>query len=341
MEPILQVKDLHTSFFTRAGEVQSVRGVDFSVQKGESLGVVGESGSGKSVTAMSIMRLLGSNGKITQGNVLFQEQDLANLSLREMRRLRGAKISMIFQDPMSCLNPLMPVGKQVQEMLTEHGTKNKSEARKQVYELFNMVRIPEPEKRYSSYPHEFSGGMRQRAMIAMALACRPSVLIADEPTTALDVTIQDQILRLLRQLQDEMGMSIVFITHDLGVVAELCTRVVVMYGGMIMEEALLDELFYQTAHPYTLGLLASIPRVNVDKSERLIPIPGSPPDMIYPPKGCPFAPRCSFARKICNEVMPPYVQLSPTHRSMCHLLSLDAPEQDNPLKEVRERYVRG
>ncbi len=340
MEPLLEVQDLQTTFTTRAGQVQSVRGISFAVAPGESLGIVGESGSGKSVTSMSIMRLLPSNGRISGGKVLFRGEDLATQSLKRMRDIRGAEIAMIFQDPMSSLNPLIPVGKQIQEMITEHNKISGKEAYQRTLELLEMVRVPEPEKRYSAYPHEFSGGMRQRAMIAMALACKPALLIADEPTTALDVTIQSQILKLMAGLQKEMGMSIMFITHDLGVVAELCTRVVVMYGGMVMEEALLDELFYQTAHPYTLGLLASVPRVNIDKSERLVPIPGSPPDMISPPLGCPFAPRCAYARRICHEQMPPYYQLSPTHRSMCHLLSKEAPAEQNPLMEVRQTCLK-
>ena len=241
---------------------------------------------------------------------------------------------MIFQDPMSSLNPLSRVGKQVEEMIATHEPKlSKQERQARALELFRLVRIPEPEKRYRSFPHEFSGGMRQRVMIAMALACKPEILIADEPTTALDVTIQDQILKLLRQLQEEMGMSIIFITHDLGVVAELCSRVLVMYGGMVMEEALIDDIFHSPRHPYTMGLLASIPNIKQDKSQRLTPIPGSPPDMTNPPAGCPFAPRCPYARRICLEQMPPYTQLDPTHRSMCWLLTPEAPAQDNPFKE--------
>ena len=334
MDEILQVKGLKTSFLTSTGEVQSVRGVDFTVHKGEALGIVGESGSGKSVTSMSILRLLASTGRIKEGEVLFEGKDLTRASQKEMRQIRGGKIAMIFQDPMSCLNPLIPAGKQVAEMIAIHNPSlSKEELRRQTLELFRLVRIPEPEKRYRAYPHEFSGGMRQRVMIAMALACKPEILIADEPTTALDVTIQDQILKLLRSLQEEMGMSIIFITHDLGVVAELCSRVLVMYGGMVMEEALIDDIFHRPRHPYTMGLLASIPNIKQDKSQRLTPIPGSPPDMTNPPAGCPFAPRCPYARQICLEQMPPYTQLDPTHRSMCWLLTPEAPAQDNPFKE--------
>ena len=334
MDEILQVKGLRTSFLTSTGEVQSVRGVSFSLGKGEALGIVGESGSGKSVTSMSILRLLASTGRIKEGEVLFEGKDLTKIPQKQLWDIRGGKIAMIFQDPMSSLNPLARVGKQVEEMIATHEPNlSKQERQARALELFRLVRIPEPEKRYRSYPHEFSGGMRQRVMIAMALACKPDILIADEPTTALDVTIQDQILKLLRQLQAEMGMSIIFITHDLGVVAELCSRVLVMYGGMVMEEAPIDDIFHRPRHPYTMGLLASIPNIKQDKSQRLTPIPGSPPDMTNPPAGCPFAPRCPHARRICMEQMPPYTQLDPTHRSMCWLLTPEAPAQDNPFKE--------
>ncbi len=334
MDEILQVKGLRTSFLTSTGEVQSVRGVSFSLGKGEALGIVGESGSGKSVTSMSILRLLASTGRIKEGEVLFEGKDLTKIPQKQLWDIRGGKIAMIFQDPMSSLNPLARVGKQVEEMIATHEPNlSKQERQARALELFRLVRIPEPEKRYRSYPHEFSGGMRQRVMIAMALACKPDILIADEPTTALDVTIQDQILKLLRQLQAEMGMSIIFITHDLGVVAELCSRVLVMYGGMVMEEAPIDDIFHRPRHPYTMGLLASIPNIKQDKSQRLTPIPGSPPDMTNPPAGCPFAPRCPHARRICMEQMPPYTQVDPTHRSMCWLLTPEAPAQDNPFKE--------
>mgnify|MGYP005813848035 CR=1 FL=1 len=252
MDEILQVKGLRTSFLTSTGEVQSVRGVSFSLGKGEALGIVGESGSGKSVTSMSILRLLASTGRIKEGEVLFEGKDLTKIPQKQLWDIRGGKIAMIFQDPMSSLNPLARVGKQVEEMIATHEPNlSKQERQARALELFRLVRIPEPEKRYRSYPHEFSGGMRQRVMIAMALACKPDILIADEPTTALDVTIQDQILKLLRQLQAEMGMSIIFITHDLGVVAELCSRVLVMYGGMVMEEAPIDDIFHRPRHPYT------------------------------------------------------------------------------------------
>lgn len=330
MEPILTIDNLKTSFMTGNGEVQAVRGVSFSVEKGEILGIVGESGSGKSVTSMSILRLLADTARIKEGKILFEGQDLTKLTKKELRRIRGEKISMIFQDPMSSLNPLIPVGKQVGEMIREHHPEKKGDALKEeVLELFRKVRIPEPEKRYRCFPHEFSGGMRQRVMIAMALANKPELLIADEPTTALDVTIQDQILKQLRELKKEYSTSIIFITHDLGVVAELCDRVIVMYGGLVMEEAAIDDIFENPKHPYTMGLLASIPDVEQDKSRRLMPIPGSPPDMTNPPKGCPFAPRCAYARNICGAELPDFYQVGEGHISRCFLLDPEAPADEN------------
>ena len=331
MEPILKIENLKTSFMTSNGEVQAVRGVSFSVDKGEIVGLVGESGSGKSVTSMSILKLLADTARIKEGKILFEGEDLARYSKAQMRKIRGGKISMIFQDPMSSLNPLIPVGKQVAEMIREHHPeKSKEDIKKEVLELFSRVRIPEPEKRYKSFPHEFSGGMRQRVMIAMALANRPELLIADEPTTALDVTIQDQILKQLRELKKEYGTSIIFITHDLGVVAELCDRVVVLYGGLVMEEASIFDIFEHPSHPYTLGLLASIPALDQDKNKRLLPIPGSPPDMTKPPVGCPFAPRCPYARVICGSELPQMTEVSEGHHSRCWLLSPDAPKEQNP-----------
>ena len=316
------------------GEVQAVRGVSFSVKKGEILGIVGESGSGKSVTSMSILRLLADTARIKEGKIVFDGTDLLGLSKKELRQIRGEKISMIFQDPMSSLNPLIPVGKQVAEMIREHHPdRSKEEIRKEVLALFEKVRIPEPERRYKCYPHEFSGGMRQRVMIAMALANKPELLIADEPTTALDVTIQDQILKQLRELEKEYGTSIIFITHDLGVVAELCDRVIVMYGGLVMEEASIFDIFEQPKHPYTMGLLASIPDLHQDKSVRLMPIPGSPPDMTNPPKGCPFAPRCPYARNICAAELPEFTEVGENHHSRCFLLYPDAPaDENNPFR---------
>ena len=332
-EPILRVEDLQTSFMTSAGEVQAVRGVSFTVHKGEILGIVGESGSGKSVTSMSVLRLLADTARIKSGKVEFEGADLTKVSDRQMREIRGQKIAMVFQDPMSSLNPLIPVGKQVAEMIRVHHPDIKSdELKEKTLQLFKDVRIPEAEKRLKAYPHEFSGGMRQRVMIAMALANHPDLLIADEPTTALDVTIQHQILKQMRALQQEYGTSIIFITHDLGVVAELCDRVVVMYGGLVMEQADIYDLFENPLHPYTMGLLASVPGLNKDKNERLQSIAGSPPDMTRPPKGCPFASRCAYARNICAQECPPFVEVG-SRSARCWLLQPDAPAEGNPLHE--------
>lgn len=333
MEHILEVKDLQTSFLTSSGEVKAVRGVSFFVNKGESVGIVGESGSGKSVTSLSVMQLLVGTGKIIGGSVKLNGRELVGLSPKEIRSVRGKEVAMIFQDPMTSLNPLIPVGEQVGEMLWSHDKSlSKAQREERVIDLFRMVRIPEPETRLKSFPHEFSGGMRQRVMIAMALACKPDLLIADEPTTALDVSIQDQILKLMRSIQKEMGMSIMFITHDLGVVAELCSRVLVMYGGLIMEEANIYDVFENPLHPYTMGLIASIPDINQDKSKKLQPIIGSPPDMIHPPEGCPFAPRCPYACRICLHQLPPVFSAGEGHKSRCWLLAEDAPSSGNPLK---------
>lgn len=333
MEHILEVKDLQTSFLTSSGDVKAVRGVSFFVNKGESIGIVGESGSGKSVTSLSVMQLLVGTGKIIGGSVKLNGRELVGLSPKEMRSVRGKEVAMIFQDPMTSLNPLIPVGEQVGEMLWSHDKSlSKAQREERVIDLFRMVRIPEPETRLKSFPHEFSGGMRQRVMIAMALACKPDLLIADEPTTALDVSIQDQILKLMRSIQKEMGMSIMFITHDLGVVAELCSRVLVMYGGLIMEEANIYDVFENPLHPYTMGLIASIPDINQDKSKKLQPIIGSPPDMIHPPEGCPFAPRCPYACRICLHQLPPVFSAGEGHKSRCWLLAEDAPSSGNPLK---------
>lgn len=330
MNELLRVNNLHTSFFTHDGEVKAVRGIDLFIGEGETLGIVGESGSGKSVASLSILNLLPSAGKIVDGEVNLRGRNLVDADGQELRNVRGGEISMIFQDPMSSLNPLIPVGKQVEEMILTHKQIDRSEIRKQVLELFEMVRIPEAGNRYKSYPYEFSGGMRQRVMIAMALACKPALLIADEPTTALDVTIQDQILKLLRSLQEEMGMSIIFISHDLGVIAEICSRVMVMYGGMMMEQAGIEDLFGNPHHPYSIGLLDSIPGITQDRSIPLQPIPGSPPDMSNSPSGCPFHPRCKYARMICRAEQPPVFRVSDNHASRCWLLDKRAPRENNP-----------
>ena len=319
---------------TSNGEVQAVRGVSFEVRRGEIVCIVGESGSGKSITNMTLLKLLPDTAVIKDGRAMFQGQDLTKLSMKELRKIRGEKIAMIFQDPMSSLNPLIPVGEQVAEIIRIHHSDRSREAVKQeVLKRFAEVRIPEPEKRYHAYPHEFSGGMRQRVMIAMALANNPELLIADEPTTALDVTIQDQIIRQMRELKEQHGTSIIFITHDLGVIAELCEKVEVMYGGLIMEEAPIDELFEHPSHPYTLGLLESMPSIQQDKAERLIPIPGSPPDMTNPPAGCPFAPRCRYARKICAAELPELQPVGEGHSARCWLLDPEAPSEQNPFKK--------
>lgn len=319
---------------TSNGEVQAVRGVSFEVKRAEIVGIVGESGSGKSITNMSLLKLLPDTAVIKDGSVMFQGRDLTKLSMKELREIRGEKIAMIFQDPMSSLNPLIPVGDQVAEMIRiHHRDKSREAVRQEVLKRFVEVRIPEPEKRYHAYPHEFSGGMRQRVMIAMALANNPELLIADEPTTALDVTIQDQIIQQMRELKEKHNTGIIFITHDLGVIAELCEKVEVMYGGLIMEEAPIDELFEHPSHPYTLGLLESMPSIQQDKAERLIPIPGSPPDMTNPPAGCPFAPRCRYARKICAAELPELQPVGEGHSARCWLLDPEAPSEQNPFKK--------
>ena len=336
-DTILKIENLHTSFRTRAGEVQAVRGVSLDLRRGEILGIVGESGCGKSVTAMSVLKVLPENAFHPEGRILLGEKDLLTLPPREMRKIRGGRISMIFQDPMTSLSPLMKVGRQIEEGIRQNLPRlSGREARAKALHLLQRVHIPDPERRYHCYPHELSGGMRQRVMIAMALSCDPEVLIADEPTTALDVTIQNQILLLLREMCREMELSVIFITHDLGVVAELCDRVVVLYGGLVMEEGGVEEIFEHPRHPYTLGLMASIPRLDQDKAQRLQPIPGSPPNLLRPPAGCPFQARCPYARNLCGRVRPETVQCAPGHVSACWLLSPEAPAEGNPFKLGKE-----
>jgi len=327
-ETILDVKNLKTSFFTHVGEVRAVRDVSFTVLKGDVTGIVGESGSGKSITALSLLGLLKNPGKVTGGSVVFKERDLLKLPEKEMRKIRGNEISMIFQDPMTSLNPTLTVGRQVTETLMVHHGLSKKEAEKRAVKLFDEVKIPSPGERLGAYPHEFSGGMRQRVMIAMALSCSPDLIIADEPTTALDVTIQSQITKLIRQIQEKSGMSVILITHDLGVIADVAKKVLVMYGGMIMEEGSSQDIFYHSHHPYTRGLLNSIPDLNGKNGKRLIPIPGSPPDMLHPPVGCPFSPRCFHAMKICSVKLPVYTDVGKGHRSMCWLLHHQSPVRD-------------
>ncbi|MBA4543713.1 MULTISPECIES: ABC transporter ATP-binding protein [Thermoactinomyces] len=324
--PLLEVSDLHISFQVDGGEVQAVRGVTFALHKGEMLAVVGESGSGKSVTALSLMRLIPDPpGRIKQGKIMFDGKDLTKLSEREMFQIRGSKIAMIFQDPMTSLNPTMTVGRQIIEGIRWHQQTGVTEAKEKAVEMLKLVGIPNPEKRLTQYPHEFSGGMRQRVMIAMALACNPQVLIADEPTTALDVTIQAQILELMKKLQRETDTAIILITHDLGVVAETADRVAVMYGGRLVETGGVEEIFADARHPYTWGLLDSMPRLDLPRDRHLEPIPGSPPDLFSPPAGCPFADRCPHAMNICHEEMPPVTQITSTHQVFCWLEDPAAP----------------
>jgi oligopeptide transport system ATP-binding protein len=326
-DKILDVKNMKTSFYTHVGEVQAVRGVSFSLKKGEALGIVGESGSGKSVTSMSVMQLLQYPGEVKEGEIMFKGEDILNKDKKEMMNIRGDEIAMIFQDPMTSLNPVYKIGDQIMEAIIRHQGLSKSEAREKAIEMLRLVGIPSPDERVDNYPHEFSGGMRQRAMIAIALSCEPDLLIADEPTTALDVTIQAQILELLKELSVKIDTSIILITHDLGVVADVCDRICVMYGGLIMEEGTAEEIFYEPMHPYKMGLLKSIPRMDEEsEDQRLIPIPGSPPDMIKPPVGCPFAARCPYTMKVCMEKMPEYTTTETGHRAVCWLNHKDAPE---------------
>ena len=300
--PLLTVRGLRTSFHTDLGDVQAVRGIDFSVQPGESLGIVGESGCGKSVSMLSIMRLLSDNARLSAEQLTFEGEDILKKSTKEMRKIQGNRIGMIFQDPMTSLNPVFTIEEQLTNPLKRHLKMSKSEARAAAIRMLEDVGLPDPEKRLKQYPHELSGGMRQRVMIAIAMCCNPSLLIADEPTTALDVTIQAQILELMAKMKEEHGTSIILISHDLGVISALCTRVIVMYGGIIVEEGTMEDLFYRTGHPYTHGLLASIPRKTKEKLE---PIYGTPPDLLHPPAGCPFAARCEHAMKLCTVSQPP------------------------------------
>lgn len=319
MEKVLEVKDLHVTFTTYGGEVQAVRGVTFDLYKGETLAIVGESGCGKSVTSQSIMRLIPSPpGRIADGAVLFKGKDLTKLKESEMRNIRGADISMIFQDPMTALNPTITIGEQIIEGIMQHEPISRQDARKKALEMLNLVGIPNPFERLKHYPHQFSGGMRQRIVIAMALVCSPEVLIADEPTTALDVTIQAQILDLFKDIQKKTGVSIIIITHDLGVVAQVADRIAVMYAGKIVEAGERREIFYNPQHPYTKGLLNSVPRLDLDGAD-LVPIGGSPPDLFAPPAGCPFAARCGFAMEVCDRVYPYKTHISRDHHVDCWL----------------------
>jgi oligopeptide transport system ATP-binding protein len=325
MAPLLEVTDLQTHFFTEDGLVRAVNGVSFYVDKGETLGIVGESGSGKSVTSLSIMRLIPNPpGKIVGGKIMFDGEDLLSYDEDEMRKIRGKNISMIFQDPMTSLNPVLTIGRQLTETLELHMKMNAREARRRAVELLALVGIPSPEKRLDDYPHQFSGGMRQRVMIAMGLSCNPDLLIADEPTTALDVTIQAQILELINTLKAELGMAIIIITHDLGVVARMADRVNVMYAGRIVEEGPTDKIFSDPRMPYTIGLLQSIPRLDDSRDRRLNPIRGLPPDLITLPAICPFSARCDYVQDVCQQQVPPLRPVEPQQRAAC-LFDVHAP----------------
>ena len=337
-DALLSVRDLRISFGTHAGEVQAVRGASFDLRRGETLAIVGESGSGKSVAARSIMGLNPETNTIPRGGeILFEGEDLLTLSEKRMQDIRGSKIAMVFQDPMTSLDPTMRIGPQIVESLKKHLGMSGRQAAERAVELLKLVGIPNAEARLKQYPHQFSGGMRQRVVIAIALACDPQVLIADEPTTALDVTIQAQILDLMRELQDRLGMSIILITHDLGVVASTAHRVAVMYGGRIVETGTVREIFYNPRMPYTWGLLASIPLLNADSSLELIPIPGTPPDATNPPKGCPFAARCPYAMKVCGDEMPEPTTFSDEHWAACWLHHPMAPKVEPPARVGGQR----
>ena len=322
-EVLLSVQDLHTSFFTDAGEVQAVNGVNFDLDRGEILGIVGESGSGKSVTAYSIMQILADTGRITGGRILYKGEDLATWSDKQMSGFRGKCCSIIFQDPMTSLNPVFTIGDQLKEPVVLHTDKRGREADDRVIELLELVGINEPRKRVRQYPFELSGGMRQRVMIAMALACEPDILIADEPTTALDVTIQAQILELIQSLQKKLGMAVILVTHDLGVIADMCDNIVVMYGGRICERGTAHEIFYNPKHEYTRGLLRSIPNIN-NMKKKLVPISGTPINMLNLPAGCAFCPRCDSAMKICLSEVPEELRINENHKAACWLNVRDA-----------------
>ena len=326
MAEVLKIEDLHVSFDTYAGEVHSVRGVSLQVNEGEVLAIVGESGCGKSVTAKTIMKLNPMPpARIKKGTITLCGKDIVAASEKEMQGIRGQLASMIFQDPMTCLNPTMKVGKQITETLHKHKKLSGAKCREEAIHLLKMVQIPNAEDRARQYPHEFSGGMRQRAMIAMALSCNPKLLIADEPTTALDVTIQAQIMQLMGKIREETGTAIILITHDLGVVANLADRVAVMYAGKVVEQGTSQDIFYRASHPYTAALLRSLPTVETKHDEELISIPGTPPDLFAPPKGCAFASRCEHCMKICKNHQPPVFEVTQGHTASCWLLHPDYP----------------
>lgn len=335
--PLLKINDLHVSFLTYAGKVQAVRGVSLSMEAGEILAIVGESGCGKSVTAQTILQLNPTPPAVIEGgSVELEGRDLTKYTETQMRTVRGHEISMIFQDPMTSLNPTMRVGAQIMEGILKHQKVSRKEAYDRAVEMLRLVGMANPEQRMKQYPHEFSGGMRQRAMIAMALVCNPKLLIADEPTTALDVTIQSQIVDLMLELRDKLKTAILIITHDMGVVADIADRVAVMYAGIIVEKGSVQDIFYHPKHPYTWGLLESIPKPGANGSERLIPIEGTPPDLIAPPKGCPFAARCDYAMKICHGCMPEITTVSGGHEVRCWLRHEYAPKVQNRFTQGEE-----
>ena len=337
MNTILEVNDLQVSYYTYAGEVQSVRGVSFCVERGETLAIVGESGCGKSVTAKSIMRLIANPGKIKEGSsIVFDGRDVLAMTGRELRSFRGNDCAMIFQDALTSLDPTMRVGKQIAEVLKIHGKASGREATRRAVELLREVGIPNPEQRAREYPHQFSGGMRQRAMIATALACSPRLLIADEPTTALDVTIQAQIIDLMKELQQQTGTAIILITHDLGVVADIAKRICVMYSGKIVETGSARDIFYRPHHPYTLALLSSVPRLDLENKQELVTIDGTPPDLLEPPAGCPFCTRCQYCMPVCRSEMPPETDFGNGHKASCWLHDVRAPHTDAPLYGQKE-----
>ncbi len=326
MNKVLQVNDLHVSFDTYAGEVKAVRGVTFDLNEGEVLAIVGESGCGKSVTAQTIMKLNPMPpARIKQGEIQLGDKDIVKANEKEMMKIRGKDVSMIFQDPMTCLNPTMQVGKQLTEAIRHHQKISKDAAQKEALRLLNLVKIPNPAQRAKQYPHEFSGGMRQRVMIAMALSCAPKLLIADEPTTALDVTIQAQIMDLLQEIRVKTNTAIILITHDLGVVANMADRVAVMYAGKIVETGTAEDIFYHPAHPYTEALLKSLPTIDTSRETRLVSIPGTPPDLLLPPAGCGFASRCSYCMKICQTEQPEEYETNENHKSLCWMLHPECP----------------
>jgi oligopeptide transport system ATP-binding protein len=335
--PLLDVKNLRTTFRTEDGPVTAVNGLSFSLEPGETLGIVGESGSGKSVSALSIMRLLAKNATVTADRMMFEGESLPDLSEADMRKIRGHKIAMIFQDPMTSLNPVLTIGEQIAEAVRLHLGLDKRESRERAIEMLRKVRIPAPENRLGDYPHQFSGGMRQRVMIAMALSCNPQLLIADEPTTALDVTIQAQVLELMNELQRETGAAIILITHDLGVVAEVCRNVLVMYGGNMVEYGTAEQIFDQPRMPYTQGLLASLPRLDDSEHRRLVPIAGQPPNLLNLPPGCAFAPRCAYRMKICDEPVPLY-DFRQGHVARCFLYDERA-KDERPIDVVTAPVV--